>query len=43
MRGIFQSVKYYEFPVIKDADGNIKIIGKYQPQRVSKGSNNPTV
>ena len=33
LRGIFQSVKYYEFPVVKDADGNIKLIGKYQPQK----------
>jgi hypothetical protein len=41
LRGIFQSVKYYEFPVVKDADGNIKLIGKYQPQRVSKGSTQP--
>ena len=30
LRGIF-SFKQYEFPIIKDADGNIKHIGKYQP------------
>lgn len=29
LRGIFQSVKYYEFPVMKDQEGNIKIVGKY--------------
>jgi hypothetical protein len=29
LRGIFYSVKQYEFPIIKDAEGNIKIIGKY--------------
>lgn len=39
LRGIFQSVKYYEFPVMKDADGTIKIIGKYQ--RSKRGPNLP--
>lgn len=24
LRGIFQAVKQYEFPIIKDAEGNIK-------------------
>ena len=29
LRGIFYSVKYYEIPIIKDSEGNIKIVGKY--------------
>eukprot|EP00347_Sterkiella_histriomuscorum_P004621 403359764 len=33
LRGIFQAVKQYEFPIIKDAEGNIKQIGKYQPKQ----------
>lgn len=28
LRGIFYAVKQYEFPIIKDAEGNIKI-GRY--------------
>lgn len=27
-------MKYYEFPVVKDSEGNIKLIGKYQPQKM---------
>lgn len=39
LRGIFQTVKQYEFPIIKDAEGNIKQIGKYQPKQ--RGSRFP--
>jgi hypothetical protein len=38
LRGIFQQVKYYEFPIVKDSDGNVKLIGKYQPQKLMKGT-----
>lgn len=28
----------YEFPIIKDSDGNIKIVGKYQPKKIKKSN-----
>jgi hypothetical protein len=31
-------VKVYEFPILKDEQGNIQIIGKYEPKKLKKSN-----
>lgn len=31
-------MKVYEFPILKDEQGNISIIGKYEPKKLKKSN-----